>query len=62
MIPAGDERAEAVTIPLPDDLPPGDYTVSVGWYHYPEITNFCVLSDGACADSAFMLGTIHVED
>ena len=61
-IPAGDERAESVTIALPDDLPPGDYTVSAGWYSYPDIANFCVLTDGACSADAATLGTIHVEE
>ncbi len=60
-IPAGDQRAESVTIALPADLPPGDYTVSAGWYSYPDITNFCVLIDGACSGDAAALGTIHVE-
>ncbi len=62
VIPAGDRRAESATIALPDDLLPGDYTVSTGWYSYPEIANFCVLTDGACSADAATLGTIHVED
>ncbi len=60
VIDAGESRAEAVEIALPDDLPPGDYTVSVGWYTYPEISNFCVLRAGACGETALTLGTMHV--
>jgi hypothetical protein len=60
VIPAREIRAEVVEIPLPDDLPPGVYTVSVGWYVYPEITNFCVLKDGACDRSGLRLGTVTV--
>ncbi|MEP7291150.1 MAG: hypothetical protein ABI835_05175, partial [Chloroflexota bacterium] len=61
MIAGGETRAEAVSIALPADLPPGEYTVSAGWYSYPEIANFCVLNDGACGENAAMLGTFTVE-
>ncbi len=61
-IPAGDQRAEVVEIALPDDLPPGDYTVSAGWYSYPDVANFCVLIAGACTENAATLGTVQVDD
>ena len=60
-IAAGETRAEAVEIALPDDLPPGDYTVSVGWYSYPDITNFCVLTNGVCGENSVTVGTVRVE-
>ncbi len=56
-IAAGETRAEQVEISLPADLPPGDYTVSAGWYHYPDITNFRVLASG---EGAATLGIITV--
>lgn len=60
-IPAGETRAETVEITLPDDLPPGEYTVSAGWYTYPEMVNFCVLVNGVCSGNAATLGTFTVE-
>jgi hypothetical protein len=61
VISGGETRAEAVSITLPADLPPGDYTVSVGWYTYPAITNFCVLSNGSCGDGSLTVGTVRVD-
>ncbi|MCC6803803.1 MAG: hypothetical protein IT319_13040, partial [Anaerolineae bacterium] len=60
VIVPGETRAESVEIALPADLPPGDYTVSAGWYIYPDITNFCVLRDSACVERALTLGTVQV--
>lgn len=60
MIAAGESRAEQVELALPADLPPGEYTVSTGWYSYPDITNFCVLRAGACGESVLTLGTVTV--
>ncbi|HVU09646.1 MAG TPA: hypothetical protein VHD90_00155 [Phototrophicaceae bacterium] len=56
-IKADEARADAVSVVLPADLPPGTYTVSAGWYTYPDITNFKVLSSGA---GTLTLGTIEV--
>jgi hypothetical protein len=57
---AGEARAETVAIPLPQDLAPGQYTVSAGWYSYPEISNFCVLDGATCGERAAPLGTFTV--
>ena len=59
-IAAGETRAESVELALPADLPPGEYTVSVGWYRYPEIANFCVLRGDACGDNALTVGSASV--
>ena len=59
-IAAGETRAESVELALPADLPPGEYTVSVGWYRYPEIANFCVLRGDACGENALTVGTATV--
>ena len=61
-VAAGETRAELVDVALPADLPPGEYAVSVGWYSYPDITNFCILSDGACgSENVLTLGAVQVE-
>ena len=59
-IAAGETRAEAVEIALPADLPAGEYTVSVGWYSYPAIENFCVLTNGSCGERSLTVGTVKV--
>jgi hypothetical protein len=37
--------SESPVITLPDDLSPGQYTVVVGWYTYPDTTRLNVFSD-----------------
>ncbi|MBI1256856.1 MAG: hypothetical protein GC204_05255 [Chloroflexi bacterium] len=59
-VAAGEGRAESVEIALPGDLPPGDYSVSVGWYSYPAIENFCVLTAGSCGEGFVTVGTVKV--
>ncbi|MCA9908741.1 MAG: hypothetical protein KC519_08840, partial [Anaerolineae bacterium] len=44
MITANSARSEEIILPLPDDLPPGEYQVIAGWYTYPEIAPFHVLN------------------
>ena len=61
VIAAGETRAEQVDVALRADLPPGDYTVSVGWYTYPDITNFCILTADQCGDRVLTLGTVTIE-
>ena len=60
--PAGTRHAERVDLDLPDNLPAGEYQVFVGWYIYPTLTRFDVLSpvDGA-TDGLVLLGEIAVE-
>ncbi len=60
-IPAGESRAEWVSLALSPDLPPGDYRVYAGWYAYPDLVNFCVLADDACAGNELLLGVLRVE-
>ena len=49
---------ERVAINLPEDLPAGSYRVYTGWYHYPDLTRFDVLSgiDGA-EDDLVLIGS-----
>ncbi|MFN8377794.1 MAG: hypothetical protein U0452_03910 [Anaerolineae bacterium] len=60
-IPAGETRAEWVSIDLPPDLPPGEYRVYAGWYTAPEVVNFCVLENDACAANEALLGGVTVQ-
>jgi len=62
-IAAGTRRVEAVTLALPADLPLGCCTVYGGWYTYPDIVRFPLVSapDGAnerIADNLLLLGAI----
>ena len=41
---AGSAWTETVTLVLPEDLPPGAYRVTTGWYSYPDLTRFDVLA------------------
>jgi hypothetical protein len=43
-IAADDQRLDTVTFALPDDLPPGDYQVAVGWYTFADLVRIPVLS------------------
>jgi hypothetical protein len=42
---AGEQRVETLQLELPADLAPGTYKVFVGWYAYPDLNRFAVLSD-----------------
>lgn len=59
--PGGSAWAEQVDLSLPDDLPPGDYNIYAGWYTYPEIANFCVQENGACAANEALIGTVQIK-
>ena len=57
---AGEARGEWASLALPGDLASGVYRVYAGWYHYPELVNFCVLQDDACAANDLLIGTVRV--
>ena len=57
---AGETLAEWVSVALPPDLPAGDYRVYAGWYTAPDIVNFCVVVDDACAANEALLGVVGV--
>ncbi|MEZ4669280.1 MAG: hypothetical protein R3E39_15350 [Anaerolineae bacterium] len=42
---AGSQWVESVNLDVAADLPVGTYSVYVGWYTYPDLTRFKVLSD-----------------
>ncbi len=59
--PKNSQSIDTVGLVLPSDLPAGDYQVYVGWYTYPELTRFKVLSDVPGAqDSWAQIGTLTV--
>jgi len=58
---AGTTRSEEVAIALPDDLPPGEYQVVAGWYHYPDITPYRLLSDDS-GGSTILLGRFTLSE
>ncbi|NDJ62380.1 MAG: hypothetical protein GYB67_14730, partial [Chloroflexi bacterium] len=60
-VAAGAARAEIVDLRLPDDLTMGTYRVYAGWYTFPDITRFDVLSDVPGAlDRVVLIGEFEV--
>lgn len=43
----GDAIAERYTLPLPPDLPPGDYTLALGWYTWPTFERLGLVGETA---------------
>ena len=61
-VSAGTAWAETLTLPLADARPPGACRVYAGWYTYPDLARFPVLTDVAGArDGLALLGTVGVE-
>jgi hypothetical protein len=59
---AGTGWAEQVDLPLRADLPPGTYSLYTGWYTYPDLLRFPVLTDSPrMADGLFLIGEVRVE-
>src|SRR6185295_17790208 len=44
---AGTQRVERLDVSLLDNLPAGEYRIYAGWYTYPDLTRFPILSGGA---------------
>jgi hypothetical protein len=58
-IPAGSRRVEAVDLTLPADLTPGTYALVTGWYRYPEIVRFRLISAPTeTANDVFVIGAL----
>lgn len=61
--PKGGQWVETVSMGLPADLAAGEYTVYVGWYSYPDMTRFKVLSDvPGAVDNWAQIGTFTVQN
>jgi hypothetical protein len=52
---------DLVTLALPADLPPGDYTVAAGWYDWQTGERLPAAGEAARTDGAAALGSIRVE-
>ncbi|MBA3874311.1 MAG: hypothetical protein H0X30_34710, partial [Anaerolineae bacterium] len=60
--PKGGQWVEAVDLGLPANLPAGEYQVYVGWYTYPDLTRFKVLSDvPGAVDSWAQIGSFTIK-
>lgn len=59
---AGTGWAEQVDLPLRADLPPGTYSLYTGWYTYPDLIRFPVLTDSPRgADGLWLIGEVRIE-
>jgi hypothetical protein len=59
----GEIVKETAVLSLPPDLPPGDYTVGLGWYSWPSFERLTLaLSDSPLADHRHQLGQITVSN
>ena len=58
----GEIVRETAVLPLPTDLPPGEYTLGLGWYTWPSFERLTVtVSDTPLPDNRQMIGQITVE-
>jgi hypothetical protein len=58
--PVGSLIEDMRSLPLPSDLPPGQYRVRVGWYSLPDVQRLPVTQDGHVVGDAVDVGTIIV--
>jgi hypothetical protein len=60
--PPGVEMTDEWALPLPDDLPPGDYGVYTGLYEWPSLVRLAVADDSGnpVENNAIYLGTITI--
>lgn len=58
----GDAIAERYALPLPADLPPGDYTLALGWYTWPTFARLALVGETAVLpDHRLILQTITLQ-
>lgn len=58
--PVGPLIEDMRSLPLPADLPPGEYRVRVGWYSLPDVQRLPVIQDGEVIGNAVDVGTVIV--
>ena len=58
---AGSRILDRAILPLPASLPPGNYSVWLGWYRYPEIRRLSLIGPDGPQGSVFLLGVVRVE-
>ena len=58
----GEVIPDSFAITLPEDTPPGDYPIAVGWYSFPSLERVRLMhADQPLPDDRAVIGTIHVE-
>ena len=57
----GERVLDFQTLIWPEALPPGDYTLAVGWYTYPSLARLPLESDAALPDNRLRLGIVRYE-
>jgi len=58
--PTGALMRDVRSLPLPDDLPPGEYRVRVGWYTLPDVQRLPVIQGGEVIGDAVDIGSVIV--
>ena len=59
----GEALRETYTLSLPTDLPPGEYTVALGWYTWPTFERLTLVnSDKPMSNQRHELGQITIDD
>ena len=58
--PVGTLVEDVRSLPLPADLPPGEYRVRVGWYSLPDVRRLPVARDGEALGDVVDVGTFTV--
>jgi len=58
--PVGPLIEDMRSLPLPADLPPGEYQVRAGWYSLPDVQRLPVTQDGEVIGDAVVVGTVVV--
>ncbi|MCY3717955.1 MAG: hypothetical protein OXG07_00170 [Anaerolineaceae bacterium] len=58
---SGSRILDRAILPLPASLPPGNYSVWLGWYRYPEIRRLLLIGPDGPEGSVFPLGVVRVE-
>jgi hypothetical protein len=58
--PVGPVVEDMRSLPLPPDLPPGEYRVRVGWYSLPDVQRLPVTQDNEVLGDAVDVGTVIV--
>lgn len=60
-IAAGAQVSDLVTLSLPEDLSPGEYSVWLGWYDYPEIRRLPLIEPAGYEGDLLPLGVVRIE-
>jgi hypothetical protein len=58
----GDVIQEAYVLALPADLPPGDYTLALGWYTWPTLERLPLTSGAALEGNRFLVAKLSFPD